>query len=290
MGTIKDLDTEHERGLLIRKVVSDLCSSIKKCNYTNPNVYFCFDGYSWRKSIYAPYKVGRGDKPEGFYFCQEFIRKQLLDKGYKAIKSEDGESDDCIALLCEILPGRKMIYSSDEDMHQLVNPEVSVWNNNKLYSKLFINKEDERVYLNCEYKKVVINPREVLFKKVLLGCSMDNVSPLIDKKGIGEKTILKSMHKNFGADYEISDNLNPEEIERFVRTSVKDFKYERKDFSKKLKENVKLVKLSKFCFPDEVLDQFFDSFNEVENFNFSEVKSYEVGEILRGSPYWKDLG
>lgn len=272
-----DLSQSKYKGILIRKAITDICSTLNKIHPVCTGAYFCFDGTSWREGVSSEYKASRNAKEYGFYECIDIIKRILFENGYKVFYGADAESDDMIALVCQILESQpKMIISADEDMHQLIDQSTVVYNNNGKHPKVFVHKDSKGLFLNTQYSRVEIDPNFIKFKKILLGCPTDQVSPLISKRGIGEKTIEKIFNRQ---DFE----FNAEYIEK---SSSKILKFEREDFNQKYKENYKLVVLGDDdVFPPKVIKQFLDSYDKnTEN----KSSKYSAGELLKGSEYWTE--
>jgi len=143
------------------------------------------EGSSARKKIYSHYKESRRSRPkteeeDESYIYQRNRIKQYLEEVYvRQAEYQYCEADDGIAYYCQNTPNeKKIIYSSDGDLTQLVNDNVQLYNpsHRKLY-----NPKDVFVY----------NKEEVLIEnialvKMLCGDYSDDIAGI---KGMGIKTL-----------------------------------------------------------------------------------------------------
>jgi DNA polymerase-1 len=265
----------------MRKAATDLMANVNKLYLKPDQVYFCFDSSSWRKYTDANYKSDRSSKEQGFYDVINDLYDLMVQNGFNAVKGTFAESDDCIAVLCEVFPETdKIIISADEDMHQLINENTVVWNNNLKKPIVFLSSEqNQKVYLNVNYEKKVVDPKLSLFKKVMLGCSGDNISPLIEKRGVGEKTIEKLYHPKMEIDIE-----NILDLEEEVR---KKLKYERPDFINKAETNLQLVTLGSKNLPDNILNSIIFRINEIIDRGENLENEYVIDSVLKNSKYFQ---
>jgi 5'-3' exonuclease len=272
-----DINTETGQEKLMRKAVTDLFASVNKLWQKPKDVYFCFDSHTWRKDFTHEYKAHRDKKPNGFYKVINSLYEIMKSKEFKTFKVNQAESDDCIAFLTKTLSGHKLVISADEDMHQLLNDEVVVWNNNVKKPIVFTSTKDEKLYFNFPYEKQIVDPQLSLFKKVILGCSGDGVSALVDKKGVGEKTIEK-LYSKLGS---YSPESNPEEIKVLLQEGLG---FSRDDYFEKYKENVSLVNLDLTSLPESIIKGMIDGFKEIESFEIKQ--SFDIESLLSGSKYY----
>jgi 5'-3' exonuclease len=282
-----DLSKVKYKGMLVRKAVTDLMASIDKLYMKPSEVFFCFDDHSWRKSESAEYKADRSKKEPEFYECIQEVHDSLKRNGYKVVKSENAESDDCISVLCSIFHTReKLIISADEDMHQLIDQHTYVWNNNLKKPIVFISENNEKILLErIKYEKRVVDPKLVLFKKIMLGCSGDNISPLIDKKGVGEKTVEK-VYKTL-----IKKGVDPiNDIMEIRNQSSIMLKYNRHDFINKANQNRMLVELSYNSMPKNIWSLIFQKIVSTTNFDsvlYGEVLPCTLSHALNNSRFFE---
>jgi 5'-3' exonuclease len=184
--------------------------------------------------------------------------------------------------LSNVLNQEKLIVSGDEDLHQLIDPMTYVWNNNLKKPILFSKEKLTSLVLDMKYENQIVNPEFVLFKKIMLGCNGDRVQPLLNRKGIGEKTLLKFWERNY--------SVNPY-LSLSVKVLKKDvlfyFDFEREDFESVFKSNLKLVNLEPTIFPQEVQSGLVEVFSKIMDL---EPKSkYEMSELLTGTKFFKEI-
>jgi DNA polymerase-1 len=160
------------------KFLQTFISLTEKFNPTN--VYASWDkklqhpSTNFRKDILVDqYKAGRV-KPSDIQdmYDQEVILIEMLESlGVKNIFPNVLEADDVCAWLSTILPGKTIIVSVDQDLLQLITPNISVYNLKELIT-----------YSNFESKKG-IKPELYKLFKAIKGDSSDNINGL---NGYGE--------------------------------------------------------------------------------------------------------
>lgn len=165
--------------------------------HTN-HIAFCFDvGVSKRKVMYPEYKANRYvDMGEDELMAIGELKNQvkllrrvyLRELGYTNIFWQKGyEADDIIASVInegckEHLGAEFIIVSGDQDMFQLLRPNVTVWNPTK----------KKMTTLQSFKKEYGINAKDWAFCKAIAGCKSDNVKGIY---GVGEKTACKFIRK-----------------------------------------------------------------------------------------------
>lgn len=145
-----------------------------------------------RRSIRGEYKEGRKvrlnreydfnttagielrNMDEQVALAREFIG--LLGVGQ--INPAGVEADDSIAYLCSVLDGRRIIVSTDNDMLQLIGPDVDVYN--PIKDKV-LKKEDVLKEQGCL-------PSNFACVKAICGDKGDNVTGV---EGVGPKSVIK---------------------------------------------------------------------------------------------------
>jgi len=155
--------------------------------HTN-DVVFCWDSStSLRKRLYPEYKAHR--KPATPELAKELevafrqfriLREQVLPRiGFRNVRMQDGyEADDLIARMVHDELGEFVVVSADEDLYQLLQGNVRVYNPS---SKLIMTR-------GRLYEEHGVSPSEWLRAKVVAGCRSDNVSGV---PGVGMATALK---------------------------------------------------------------------------------------------------
>lgn len=144
------------------------------------------DGSRQRKLIYGRYKEDRGthnrtEEEQNNYDYQRFRIKQYLEEIYvRQGEFEFCESDDCIAYYVQNSPNeKKIIFSSDGDLTQLISPDTQLYNpmHHILYSEgdIMLYKKEEMLVDN------------VRIAKVFCGDASDSIAGI---SGLGIKRLL----------------------------------------------------------------------------------------------------
>jgi 5'-3' exonuclease len=209
----KILSEYSQRSMLIRKVATDLCSSLKELP-TGGRLVFTMDSSSWRKKIEIEgggYKSGRQKNDEvdwsAFFELLREFGNHLEEKGFIFSKVEGSEGDDLIAFWVNKfreIGENTIVISGDQDLYQLIyqneNSWASVWNSNskknilsvdanwetppgenKKVASVFdmaftLSSETDRLSVLLKKSQVQkINTKEFIFKKIVLGDSGDSV-------------------------------------------------------------------------------------------------------------------
>jgi 5'-3' exonuclease len=144
------------------------------------------DGARSRKLIYSPYKENRrerikSDEERNSYRYQRDRIKQYLEEVYvRQGEYEFCESDDGIAYYTHNSPNeKKIVYSSDGDLTQLVSENTAIYNPS--HGKLY-NPKDLYIY---NHEEILIE--NVKLAKMFCGDSSDNISGI---KNLGIKRFL----------------------------------------------------------------------------------------------------
>ncbi len=139
-----------------------------------------------RKKIYFQYKENRRssrltEEGQNSYNYQRNRIKRYLEELYvRQGEFANCEADDCIAYYSHNSPKeKKIIYSSDRDLAQLVSKDVSLYNpsHHKLYEP----------NSNIEYDKETILIENVKLAKILVGDPSDNIAGI---RNLGIKKLL----------------------------------------------------------------------------------------------------
>lgn len=148
-------------------------SSIKGYHeqYKPKNVICCWDKRvdrtpNFRNSLLPEYKEQRDKDKAKEVHCENELIEELI--GYLGIVNfypKQLEADDCIAWLCDTLPGDKVIVSVDKDMLQLVRDGVVFYDPMK---KVEINVNNFDTYSKFKYDTF-------LTEKCFAGDPSDNV-------------------------------------------------------------------------------------------------------------------
>ena len=187
-------------------------SAINKAwrDFDGTHVVFCFEGRSWRKDYYEPYKRNRKEARdalspreqeedqryfEAFDELKEFITKRT---NCTVLQHPECEADDFIARWIQNHPDNEhIIISSDSDFYQLLAPNVSQYNGITNQHIRLDGVYDDRgkpvMDKKTKEQKVVGDPDWLLFEKCIRGDTSDNIFsafPGARKKGTKNKVGL----------------------------------------------------------------------------------------------------
>ncbi len=147
---------------------------------------------SWRYAQFADYKKTRRDcheketseqQEERKHFVTTLItdtRNALLQLGVAPMRCKRREADDLLAALTYVLPGEKIIVSTDGDLIQCVRQNVRVYNQQK--RAMYYWEDDGRIHSDVDLKWEPQTAYEYLWRRALCGDSSDSIPGL---KGIG---------------------------------------------------------------------------------------------------------
>jgi 5'-3' exonuclease len=144
------------------------------------------EGSQTRKTLYVHYKENRksrlrSEEEISSYQYQRNRIKQYLEELYvRQGEYQYCETDDCIAYYTQNSPSeKKIVYSSDGDLTQLVSENTQIYNpsHHKLYKQ-----KDTIVY---DHEEILIE--NVKLVKMMCGDSSDNIAGI---KGMGLKRFL----------------------------------------------------------------------------------------------------
>ncbi|HRT01778.1 MAG TPA: DNA polymerase I [Fervidobacterium sp.] len=153
-------------------------------------------GSTYRKELFEQYKAHRPETPEPLLKQIEYVSELVESFGIKLLKQTGYEADDIIATLVKRFKEQKELYgfseinivTSDKDLLQLVDEDVSVW-------RVERGVTDIKKYTAKEvFEKYEVTPEQIRDYLSLVGDTSDNVPGV---PGIGEKTAAKIL-KEFG--------------------------------------------------------------------------------------------
>lgn len=169
-------------------------SAINKAwrDFGGSHVVFCFEGRSWRKDYYEPYKRNRKEARdaltpreqeedqryfEAFDELKTFIEKRT---NCTVLQHPTCEADDFIARWIQNHPNDEhVIISSDSDFYQLLTPKVSqyngITNQHIRLDGVYNDKGKPVVDKKTKEQKVVGDPEWLLFEKCVRGDTSDNI-------------------------------------------------------------------------------------------------------------------
>ncbi|MDD2523508.1 MAG: DNA polymerase I [Endomicrobiaceae bacterium] len=159
---------------LINKIKNE-----KKPDY----IAICFDHPSknFRHTLLPEYKANRKEI-ETDLIKQMPIAREAVDAMHLCLLEKSGyEADDIIGTVAKKAEKeniKAVIVTGDKDLFQLVNENISIWNESKN-----IMFDTEKVY-----EKYEIYPNQIVDMLALMGDACDNITGI---KGIGEKTAVK---------------------------------------------------------------------------------------------------
>lgn len=201
-------DIETKIGMAYHIMFSAINKAWK--DFNGSHVVFCFEGRSWRKDHYLPYKANRKvardalspreqeeDQKyfEAFDELKEFIEKRT---NCTVLQHKQCEADDFIARWIQNHPDDEhVIISSDSDFYQLITENVTQYNgitNQHIRLDGIYNDRGKPVMdKKTKEQKVAGDPEWLLFEKCIRGDTSDNIFsayPGARKKGTKNKVGL----------------------------------------------------------------------------------------------------
>jgi 5'-3' exonuclease, N-terminal resolvase-like domain len=199
-------DQNEKIGMCLHILLNILSKAWRSHSATH--VVFCFDGRSWRKDVYKPYKANRVDLSaspaeiaenklffEAFDIFREFVRTKT---NCTVLENPILEADDLISGFIKSHPDdTHVIVSSDGDFEQLLAPNVILYNGvadtTTTMTGIFDYKGKPIVDKLGNFKPLP-EPEYSLFEKCIRGCTTDNIFsayPGIREKGSKNKVGLR---------------------------------------------------------------------------------------------------
>lgn len=182
-------DIETKIGMALHIMFNSVKQAWTKFN--GSHLVFCFEGRSWRKAYYAPYKANRAvaraaltakEKEEDEIFFEVFndFAKFIQEKtNCTVLQHSQLEADDLIAGFIQAHPESKhVIISTDTDYHQLLNENVIQYNGvAETVTSIdgVFDKKGKPVIDKKTKNPVKIDPEWILFEKCMRGDTSDNV-------------------------------------------------------------------------------------------------------------------
>ena len=229
----------------------------------NVSVAVVFDAArkTFRNEIYPEYKANRSDPPDDLIPQFSIIKKIPEIFNLKSMESIGYEADDLIASYAtsaQKLGIKVMIISSDKDLMQLINEDITMLDPLK-------NKEIGR---DDVFKKFGVFPENVIDVQALAGDSSDNVPGV---PGVGIKT-ASSLINEFGSLESLLDKCN--QIKQVKRRESLENNKQKALISKELvtlKNNLKLpIPIEDLSFIPIEVDKIIKFLDEME---FKRIKS-----------------
>jgi hypothetical protein len=205
----KILKDKNEQGAFIRKVSTDLCSSLKMIPQGG-RLIFTADSRSWRKDVEIEdggYKSGRV-KDENvdwsiFFDLMQAFGSHLEKMGFIFSKVEGAEGDDLLMYWSDYFNSKGescIIITGDKDLHQLANVSTgawtAIWNNNSKKNVISVPNGWKETWLeknesvNIFNMASTISPEKERFKDFLKKVQIEDIhsKPFIfNKILIGDK-------------------------------------------------------------------------------------------------------
>ena len=142
-------------------------------------------GKTFRDDLYSEYKANRTAMPDDLGRQIEPIHAAVRALGWPIVQIEGIEADDVIATLAQRASAqqfRTVVSTSDKDLAQLVNEQVTLVN----------TMSNETLDIAGVNRKFGVPPERIVDYLTLVGDSVDNV-PGVDK--VGPKTAAKWLHE-----------------------------------------------------------------------------------------------
>ena len=175
------------------------------------HVVFCFEGRSWRKDFYKPYKAHRAVARAALTEAEQ-EEEQLFWDAFDALKSFVNDKTNCTFLQNPVLEADDLvagwiqshpndhhtIVSSDTDFYQLLSENVNQYNgiSDELHTLTGIYDKKHKLVIDKKTKepKKIPDPKFILFEKCMRGDPTDNIFsayPGVRTKGTKNKVGLE---------------------------------------------------------------------------------------------------
>jgi len=201
-------------------------------DYQEDKIIVVFDAArrNFRNNIYPDYKANRGDTPEDLIPQFKLIRQCVEAFNIRQLELDGYEADDIIASYAKLARTKKMdslIISSDKDLMQLVNKNVSMLDPMK----------NKSISIDQVIEKFGVEPKKVIFIQALTGDKVDNIP---GAPGIGPKIALELIKEYGDIDGLLKNakNIKQEKRRQAILESEKDIRTSLELV--KLKDNIEL--------------------------------------------------
>jgi 5'-3' exonuclease len=181
---------EEKVGMALHLTLASVNQVVKR--FGIDHVAFCLEGRSFRKDLYAPYKKNRvvdamsvteeeAEESKLFWEVYEKFTTYIRERtNVTVLRHERAEADDLIARWIHLHPAdNHWIISTDGDFHQLVAPNVKIYNGvtNELVTLEGYLKENGKPVIDKKTKepKLLEDPEYGIFRKIIRGDAGDNV-------------------------------------------------------------------------------------------------------------------
>lgn len=163
---------------------------------------------TFRHDLYKEYKANRKEIDEEMKLQIPMLEPMINAFGISSLKVECFEADDIIATLAHNYHEEMevIIVSSDKDLMQLVNENVS----------MFDTMKDLRIHTEQVFDKFSVTPDKVIEVQSLIGDASDNIPGV---KSVGPKTAAKLIEQ-FGTLENLYDNIDQVEREKLRQSLI----------------------------------------------------------------------
>lgn len=258
-GTINQVDFFVKSNLFptnaIKTMMLILFKILENSNYEYAVIAFDHKDKNFRKVEFEEYKGKRKSTPQEL-ICQIPIIHEIMPYfGFKTFCISGIEADDVIGSAATLLAKNNIqcdVFSSDNDMLQLVNENINVIQFKKGISEYI-------TYTQSNFKELNdgLEPKQIIDYKGLCGDSSDNLPGI---KGIGHKTAINLILK-FNSVENIFNN-----IDFIEQNSIKEKLLNGKNMGLKCKE---LATILTTFFDGTKIDDFKNN-----NIDFDKIKQY----------------
>jgi len=288
------LSDPEKQQVLLRKCIIDLCFTIRKFKDVK-RVAFVIDSSSWRYSLYDDYKYALTKVRDPFYkhflTVLDMFEALLRKKGLIVSRVMGAEGDDLLYVWAlyfgYCLDEELVIITGDSDIRQIMNKNVSLFNNNSKNLKMYCIPEKEvywNEYLETDIQVISVKPFEVLLYKVIMGDTSDNIPKL--KTGFGPKAFDKFIEHI--TPYDEPKNIDLVPMAQWISSRFADFvKMKEEDLLGQILFNLKMTWLNLSVYNNtdyqtkngkSLLENMLDDVNNQKN-NYSYNKKYTLEEF-----------
>lgn len=288
------LSDPEKQQVLLRKCIIDMCTTINRFKDVK-RVVFVIDSSSWRYSLYDDYKYALTKVRDPFYkhflTVLDMFESLLRKKGLIVSRVMGAEGDDLLYVWAlyfgYCLDEELVIITGDSDIRQIMNKNVSLFNNNSKNLKMYCIPEKEvywNEYLETDVQVIAVKPFEVLLYKVIMGDTSDNIPKL--KTGFGPKAFDKFIEHI--TPYDEPKNIDLVPMAQWISSRFADFvKMKEEDLLGQILFNLKMTWLNLSVYNNtdyqtkngkSLLENMLDDVNNQKN-NYSYNKKYTLEEF-----------
>lgn len=209
----KNADPWEKMGMCLHIMINSINKNFSR--EEADHVVFCLEGESWRKTIYPQYKAGRrlarqelteAEQEENkliYEAYEDFCQFLTTQTNCTVLQNPIAEADDLIARWVALHPqDLHTIISSDSDFHQLLAPNVEIYNgitDQRMNLEGWWNDRDQPVLeKKTGEPKEAIDPEYALFMKCIRGekgkesDNIDSAYPGVREKNTKKKKGIRA--------------------------------------------------------------------------------------------------